>query len=284
MKADRSLAEIHLAVLLFGLAGLFGKWLSFSPLFIVFGRVVFAAAVLAVALGFRRSLRPERFSDSVPYFFLGALLAVHWICFFRSIQVSTVAVGLISYATFPLFTAFLEPLLLREKFRLQAVLWSLVCFAGVALLVPRYAFSEPVFQGVLWGLAAGASFSLLSVLNRNMRRTQTAPVLAFRMNFFAALLLLPPAAALPKPDIDLRDVVLLLILGGLCTAGAHTLFIDGMKTVSARSASIVSSLEPVYGILLALAVLREIPPARTILGGALVLAAVAAVSLTRGKG
>jgi len=35
MNQKRSLFEIHLAVLLFGLAGLFGKWLDLSPVIIV---------------------------------------------------------------------------------------------------------------------------------------------------------------------------------------------------------------------------------------------------------
>jgi hypothetical protein len=38
MSKKTGLIDIHSAVLLFGLAGLFGKWLPFSPLFIVLGR------------------------------------------------------------------------------------------------------------------------------------------------------------------------------------------------------------------------------------------------------
>ncbi|MBN2200287.1 MAG: DMT family transporter [Candidatus Aminicenantes bacterium] len=284
MKYDRALVEIHAAVLLFGLAGLFGKWLVFPAVLIVFGRVVFAVPALAAALTvLRRPLFAGRLKAQALFGLLGLLLAAHWVCFFRSIQVSTVAVGLLSYSTFPLFTAVLEPLMLGEKFEQRAVFLALVCLAGVVLLVPRFTFEESVFRGVLWGLPAGASFSLLSILNRKLRRSHDGLSIAFRQDAFALLFLAPLAVPALPAAISLRDVALLSILGLACTAGAHTLFIDGLRSVSARAASLISALEPVYGIALAIVFLREIPSLRTAAGGALILAAALAVTLSGGK-
>ena len=63
-KNIRGLLAIHLAVLLFGLSGLFGKWLSLPPLVIVLGRTFFASLTLGLALGLKgRSLRPVSRSD-----------------------------------------------------------------------------------------------------------------------------------------------------------------------------------------------------------------------------
>ena len=56
-----------------------------------------------------------------------------------------------------------------------------------------------------------------------------------------------------------------------------------MKRIRARAASIISSLEPVYGVLLALIFLGEVPALRTILGGAVILGAALAVT-RRGAG
>jgi drug/metabolite transporter (DMT)-like permease len=71
----------------------------------------------------------------------------------------------------------------------------------------------------------------------------------------------------------------LLFLGVVCTAVAHTLFIKGMKEIQAQTASIISSLEPVYGIILAFLFLREVPAGRTVLGGVIILSAVLFISL-----
>jgi drug/metabolite transporter (DMT)-like permease len=68
-------------------------------------------------------------------------------------------------------------------------------------------------------------------------------------------------------------------LGVFCTAVAHTLFIQGMRQIRAQTASIISSLEPVYGIVLALVLLGEVPTFRTLAGGAVILIAVLFVTL-----
>ena len=112
---NRHLLEIHLAVLLFGLASLFGKWVALPAVIIVLGRVAFAVPALAAVLRWKgQNLRLNRRRHYLYLSLLGLLLAVHWVTFFESVQVSTVAVCLVSYSTFPFFTVFLEPLFFRE--------------------------------------------------------------------------------------------------------------------------------------------------------------------------
>jgi len=265
------------------LAGLFGKWLTLRPHFIVLGRVVFAAAALALIIrlsGGRFSIR--RKIDGGLFLLQGLILAVHWILFFESIRVSTVAVGLLAYSSFPIFTAFLEPLFFRTRLSRRHLGLSLACLAGVFLLVPRFSWSERVFQGVVTGLGAGATFALLSIINRKLSFRYASPVVAFYQDAGAALFLLP-AALLKPPALTGRDFALLAILGLLCTALAHTLFIAGMRRLSAQTASIISALEPVYGIALAALLLGERPSARTIAGGLIILTAVFVLSLSNLK-
>ena len=63
------------------------------------------------------------------------------------------------------------------------------------------------------------------------------------------------------------------MLGVACTGLAHTLFIASMRRVSAHAASVVAALEPVYGIALAAWLLHDVPDGRTLVGGALIVAA-----------
>jgi drug/metabolite transporter (DMT)-like permease len=271
MNKQKSLAEIHLAVLLFGLAGLFGKWLTLSPLMIVLGRVFFASIFLAFLLkvtGQGFSVSPRK--NYLGLILLGFILAVHWACFFQSIQVSTVAVGLLSFSTYPVFTTFLEPLLLKEKIIKTNFLLSLTCLAGVSLIIPRFSLEHSTFVGVLWGLLSSLTFALLTVLNRSLTQNLPSLLLAFYQDFFAMLFLLPAFIVL-QPGLNARDILLLLVLGIFCTAGAHSLFIDGMKRIKAQTASLIHTLEPLYGIVFAFFLLREIPSLRTILGGSIIL-------------
>ena len=276
---SRSLAEIHLAVFLFGFPGLFGKWLDLPPVLIVFGRVLFACMALAAVMAVGRlSFRVLQRRDLVLLGVCGLVLAAHWTMFFKSIQVSSVAVGLLAYSSFPVFTAFLEPLLTRERWEPESLIHALFCVLGIALIVPSFDSSDAVVRGILWGLGAGLSFGLLSILDRALVSRNSSLTVAFYQDLLAGLFLVPAVfrTGLPRSG---RDWALIALLGVLCTAAAHTLFIDGLKGVGARTASVLSSLEPVYGILLALIFLKESPSLRMFSGGAIVLSAALAATV-----
>lgn len=279
MAKKQSLLEIHAAVFLFGLAGLFGKWLALSPFIIVLGRVFFASLALSLFFLFsKQSLRVSPTKNYSIFILLGFILAVHWAAFFQSIQISTVAVGLLSYSSFPVFTAFLEPLFFREKIEMPTILFAFLCIAGIFLIIPRFELSNSVYQGVLWGLLAGFTFSILTILNRKLSLRYSSLLITFYQDFFATLFLLPFFFIL-RPHLGTGDVILLLVLGLFCTALSHSLFIKGMRRIKAQTAAIISSLEPVYGIIMALFLLNEIPTLRTVLGGVVILGTVFAVTL-----
>jgi drug/metabolite transporter (DMT)-like permease len=282
MKLKPGLLEVHVAVGLFGLAGLFGKWLPLSPLLIVLGRVVFASLALGLFLAFARSSLRDLLRESGGLLVvLGILLAAHWAAFFQAVQVSSVAVGLLSYACFPVFTVLLEPLLFKERLDAGNLGLAGLCLAGVFFIVPRFNPADATYQGVLWGLFSGLMFSFLAVFNRRLAQRHASPAIAFVEDLTAAVVLCP-ILFLRTPSLDAGNLALLAALGIFCTAGAHTLFIQGMRRVKAQTASIISSLEPVYGIVLAFWLLGERPSLRTLAGGAIILGTVTVISL-RGR-
>lgn len=264
-----SLAALHAAVLLFGFAGLFGKWIALPATTIVFGRTAVAAAALGAALALRDEA-PGRVEWRLAA--NGAILAVHWVAFFQAIQVATVAIGLLGFATFPLFVLLLEAPLLRRQFRASQWLTAALVALGLCLLVPEFHVENRTVQGLLWGVVSGFTFALLAVCNRALAARRPADEIAFWQNACAAVCLLPLVAFEPAWP-NLRDLALLLALGVLCTALAHTLFIHSMRGLSAHTASIVATLEPVYGIALAALLLGEYPAARTLAGATLIVGA-----------
>ena len=246
--------------------------MALSPFIIVLGRVFFASITLALILVLsRQSLKIPQGKNSAILVFLGFILSVHWVAFFQSIQVSTVAVGLLSFSSYPVFTTFLEPLFFKEKIIKLNIVFSLFCLMGIFLIIPRFDLDDSTFVGVLWGLLASLTFAVLTILNRKLTLQFPSMLLAFYQDLFATLFLLPFFFVL-RPSLNTKNVLLLCILGVFCTAGSHTLFIKGMKRISAQTASFIHFLEPVYGIIFAFLFLREIPSLRTILGGVIILA------------
>ena len=259
------------------LTGLFGKFLTLSPLLIVQGRTIFAFGTLLIVLFVMR--KKIFFTDYREWLWLmlsGSILGVHWIAFFEAIQVSTVAIGLLSFASYPLFTTLLEPLFFKEVLRRKNVFAALIVICGLVIMATSSEdstaiISGSVIKGLLWGLGAGFGFALLTLLNRDHVRNHSPLLLTCWQNGFAALVLLPWSLS-ESWIISGKEWGLLFILGVICTVGGHTLLINGLRHVKAQVASLlIAGLEPVFAIVFALFLLEEAPSLQTMFGGLLIV-------------
>ncbi|MBQ6482339.1 MAG: DMT family transporter [Anaerolineaceae bacterium] len=133
----QNVISVNIAVLLFGLAGLFAKWIHLPAICITFGRVLFSSIALGLYILIRRqSIRIAK-KDIVLLLFAGAILALHWWAFLESIQLSTVAIGTIMFSAFPLFVTFLEPLVSRQKLEKRNVAIAIIILFGVLITKSR---------------------------------------------------------------------------------------------------------------------------------------------------
>ena len=268
-----SLAEIHLAVLLFGLAGLFGKWIILPATLIVLGRAFFGAVFLYILMKIRKeNLRPGSDKHYFQLILVGFILAFHWVAFFQSIQLATVAIGLLTFSSFPIFTTLLAPLFFKDGIKLLDIILAVITFIGVVIVLPDLNFQSSYTRGFLWGILSGASFAVLSLLNKKQVASYSGRFVALYQNGIAALVLIP-FLFIESYSFSTYNLALLVLLGVVFTGLSHSLFINGMKTVKAETASIIASLEPVYGILAALILLGEVPALNEIIGGAIILSA-----------
>lgn len=274
-EKSKSLLQIHLSVVLFGLSGLFGKLVSLSSIIIVLGRVFFSSIfLLFIILYIKKDIRLNQKNHYSYFIAMGFILAIHWSTFFKSIQVSTVAIGLLTFSTFPVFVTFLEPYFFKEDIRMQDILIAAITFLGVIFVIPKFELGNNSTQGVLWGVISGFTYAILSILNRKYVKEYSSLIISFYEQFTATVVLIP-FLFLQKPIFHSKDIMLLALLGIVFTAISHYFFIRGLKDIKAQTASIISSLEPVYGIVFAILLLREIPTIREFLGGIIILGTVA---------
>ncbi len=271
MSPTHHLVALHVAVALFGFAGLFGKWITWNPEAIAFGRTAVAALALTAFIAVRgqRLPRPSRAVAGN-----GALLALHWYAFFAAIEAATVAIGLLGFASFPLFVLLLEQRLLGRRRRRGDLLTAGLVVAGIATLVPSPSWDNAAVQGLAWGVLSGFSFAWLTVRSRRLRTQSSASALMLWQQAFAALCLAPFVVSNGfGGPLDAAVMAQLLVLGIVCTALAHTLFVFSLGSLSAYAAGVAAALEPVYGIALAMLLLAEIPDARTLAGAAILTVA-----------
>lgn len=271
----RAVLSVNFAVLLFGLAGLFAKWIDLPALIITFGRVLFSS----LTLGLFMLIRKQNFRISAKKDFLllivsGIILAVHWWSFLTSVQLSTVAIGTITFSAFPLFVTFLEPLVFHTRLKRRNVFFAVMILIGVFITVPEFSFENSAFAGILIGLVSALTYAVLTVINKIFAGKYSSTLTAFYEQATAAVVLLPLVIRSGGFHPEGSDLALLLFLGIVTTALAHTLFISGLKDLPAQLAGICSAMETVYGILFALLFLKEIPSVREIIGAMIIIGAV----------
>lgn len=274
-NTTRSLALLHIAVMLFGLSAVLGRFTTLPAVLVAGGRVLCSSALLlGLCLATRTRLALATRRDLALAMGAGAVLAVHWTAFFQSVQMASVAVGTLTYATFPLFVTFLEPMVYREPLRPAAVGRAVLLLAGVLITVPAFSLQNRATAGVVWGMVSSLAYGVLTLCNRRLSRRYPARLVCLYEQGTAAVLLLPAIWLVPAVYTP-RDLGAVAAIGFVCTALAHTLYVAAQKGVSAQTAGLVSGMETVYGILYALLLLGEAPTLRELAGGALILGVAA---------
>lgn len=274
LKTQSAQLSLHLAVLLFGLSGLFGKWLSIDPMVIVFGRTAVAALAIFIVLKLISSSLAVSSTKSLLLMVIsGVVLALHWLTFFHSIQVSTVAIALVGFSAFPVFVTFIEPVLTGQSIRRVDILSALLVTIGLVFVAPSFDLNDTATVGLLWAVLSGALFAVLTLMNRCLVEEHPVMQLSFYQHVCAALAVLPFVVVAGVVPVT-SDWGLLIVLGLVCTALPHMLFIQSLTVLKAQLASIVAGLEPVYGIFFAAILLGEIPSLSTLTGAVIVFAAV----------
>ena len=161
----------------------------------------------------------------------------------------------------------------HEKLRASSVVSAFIMLLGVLCIVPEFELGNAMTQGVVWGMICSFTYAVLSLLNRLFMEKYTSSVTAFYEQATASFVLLPTLFVL-KPSVTVRDIVVLILLGVVFTAVAHTMYIEGLRHVKVQTAGIISGLESVYGIIAAFLFLGEKPGIKELIGGAVILGVV----------
>lgn len=277
----KSLISLHIAVMLFGLSAVLGQFVTAPAVIVAGGRVICSSLLLfLLSIAGRASLKLKSRKDYGIAVFAGIILAVHWTTFFQAIQSSSVAIGTITFSTFPLFLTFLEPLLFREKLKVASVLSAAVLLLGVFITIPEFSLENQITIGILWGMVSSLSYAVLSLANRYLSRSYAARTVCLYEQGTAAVVLLP-AMFLVKRSWTTQNILGIAAIGFICTAFAHSLYVAAQRKVKAQTAGIVSGMETVYGIVYALLFFGEVPGIRELIGGAVILGVALVISLRK---
>ena len=269
-----NLLVLNVGVLFISTSGVLGRYILLPPPVSIWFRSLIAIFILLLYCRYKKftiKIKWEKYGLAV--FCSGFLMALHWITYFFALQWSNVAIGMLSLFTYPIITVFLEPLFLPVKLQKRHLFLGILILFGIYFLVPDFNIQNTSTQGLLIGLFSAVSYSLRNIILKKSNAMGNESVQMIYQLAVVIILLLPVHWI--YPNIDIRSQwPYLLILGIFTTAIGHTLFLGSFSHFRISTVSIISSIQPLFGILLGIFFLSEIPDLKSILGGALILLTV----------
>ncbi len=283
MTKRHDLYGLHFASVLLGGTALFSKLIPLSALDITAFRGAVAAVILAaLIIASRKSFRLPLLAQYGAMGIGGVIFAIHWMTFFYSIQISSVAVGIIGLFTFPVITAVLEPLLDLRRPTGRTLATGGVVLLGVFLIGMEGGIRGDVVAGLSLAIFSAFLYAVRNILQRRRLQGVTGTQLMFYQSTITALVFIP-FMRVGLGEISLYSWLLLLLLGSVFTALPHSMLAHGLRTISATSASFIMSLQVFYATIFAAIILAEIPGPATIAGGLLIVTASLYITLRVGR-
>jgi len=277
-NTTRHILEINLAMLFVSTSGVLGRYIDLPPAVTIGIRSFLAMLLLGLFVkwkGFSFTLARK---DTLAIALSGVFMGLHWITYFYSLQLSNVAIGMLSLFTYPVMTSLLEPVFLKTQFSKMHLLLGVLVLIGIYFLAPSFDTENDYFLAILIGLLSALCFAIRNLLVKTKIGSYNGSVVMWYQTLVIAIMLIP-AYFIFDAEGFVKELPYIGMLALITTALGHTMFLFSIKRFSVTAASLMGSVQPIYGIILGIIFLNEIPGWRTVLGGSLILFSVVVESL-----
>lgn len=260
-STQRAYLELHFAVLLYGFTAILGGLIDLPALVMVWWRIfITCLAILVYGNMFSRLKNIPR-PVKLRLLGIGLIVATHWLAFFGSVKLANASVALVMFSTTSFQSALLEPLLTRKPIKWYEVGLGIVIIPAMVFVVNGLPSSMTL--GVCVGLLSAFLAVIFSILNKKMIETADPLSMTF-LNLSGGWLwlsLIMPFYFMMDSQAKFiptgLDWVYLLVLALVCTNLGYILGIRALRHLSAFTANLTLNMEPVYGIIMALLILKE---------------------------
>jgi drug/metabolite transporter (DMT)-like permease len=256
----KALINLHTAIFLAGFTGVLGRLITLDESLLVWYRLLITVASIAFLFVVNGSFPRISITNLIRVFAVGAVVALHWLCFYGSIKRSNVSIALVCFSTLGFFSSIIEPLLLRRKAQITEVMLGMLAIIGVYLI---FHFDTRFKTGIIFGILSAILAALFTVLNKSLLKTIDEKAVTFYEltgGFLCLTVFLPVYLVFFKTNFRLPapwDWFWLIILSWACTIWAFYLSLTALKKISSFTVNLSYNLEPIYGILLAFIIYRE---------------------------
>ncbi len=261
---------VFAAALMWSTGGLFIKATELSAFELSFGRSVLGC--LTVAYFTRR----EGFRVNAVTLVASVLYAALLLLFVMATKQTKAANAIFLQYTAPVYVLIFEPLMYGEKFRRRDGVVVLCCMMGVALFFVGKLRPEEM-TGNLLALVSGVCFGFFMLLLRHPRAGEVNRTASIIYGSLLLAIVTAPAFVAGAHKVTPADLAIIAFLGVFQIGVAYMLFTLGLRRgVRSLDAALVGFIEPLSNPVWVFLFIGERPSAWAMLGGAIIIAAVAA--------
>ena len=249
----KSYLSLHFIVFIWGFTAILGALITITADALVWYRMLFASVFLSLFLVFKKKSFRIPIKSFLKLIFVGLLIALHWIFFFKAIHVSNVSITLSVFSLGAFFASILEPIFYGRKVLWYEVFFGLIIIAGLALIMK---VEVNYLAGMLYALVAIILGVLFTLMNGKLIENHDPSVISFYeflagVFFITIYFLFQQKFSVDFFVLTVNNWILILILASICTAYAFTASVKVMQKLSPYTVMLTTNLEPVYGIVLA---------------------------------
>jgi drug/metabolite transporter (DMT)-like permease len=256
----KSYLLLHLAVILAGFTGIFGKLISLNEGLLVWYRLLFSSIILFVILKLLRIHCTISAQEKLRISKVGLLITLHWIFFYASIKYSNISIGVVCYCLTSFFTAIFKPVIDKEKFKVSELLLSALTLLGISLI---FHFDASYQLGICLGVISSAFGALYTIYNNRLVQHFDSKIINYYQMIAGTIILglfMPIYLCFFHPERivpDLKDMGYLIFLASFCTVGLYVTFAEVLKKIPAFTVNLTFNLEPIYAIIMAFLFFNE---------------------------
>ena len=250
---------LHFIVFIWGFTAVLGELITIREASLVWYRLLIASIFLFFYILWKKKSFILPLKAVIQLALVGFLIAIHWIYFFKAINVSNVSITLGMFSAGAFFASILEPIFYKRKMLWYEVFFGLIIIAGLFMIMK---VETKYLEGILFALFSVFVGVLFTIFNGKLIQKYDPTVITL-YEFFAGFLFVSVYLWVDGKFntnffiISGKDWILILILSSIFTAYAFTASVQVMRKLSPYTVMLTTNLEPVYGIFLAYLIIGE---------------------------
>ncbi|TXH36544.1 MAG: EamA family transporter [Rhodospirillaceae bacterium] len=260
------------AALCWSTGGLIARFITADSWTQVCWRGGFSAAALMVFLLWRegRNIGALIRTQGLPGLGVALCFSTASICFIIALRHTTVATILVIQSTAPLIAGIIAWLWMRETISVVKAMAMLLALGGVSVMVSQHDMAADP-SGLLLSAIIACSLAVATVITRRFQHIRMTPACCL-----AGVIMAIIGAFLGAPlETDGANFALLFLFGAGQLAVGLICFSFGARLIPASEASLIGLLECILGPVWVFLFLGENPGIHAVIGGLMVLSAVA---------